>query len=365
MISPSSDQNAVLQLNMGEGKSSVIIPMVSAALATGTKLVRVVVLKPLATSMFQLLVSRLSGLVGRQVFYMPFSRSINIDAESARVNRTLYEQCAQTGRILLVQPEHILSFKLMGIDRRLSSVSADDPATAELLQLQIWLEECSRDISDESDEILQSKYQLIYTVGAQQPIEDNPDRWTTIQQVLSIMEGHAHEVREEFPLGIEVSAIAKMGSFPLIRILHSDAALALSEKVADSVMDTLPNCPQLSLFASDDREAALRFITEKEPPANVVRTVERICPLSSSSGQTLLLLRGLLAHGILCYALKVRRWRVDYGLDPSRSLLAVPYRAKDVPSLRAEFGHPDVCIILTCLSYLFVSAKSWNLPIPN
>ena len=42
------------------------------------------------------------------------------------------------------------------------------------------------------------------------------------------------------------------------------------------------------------------------------------------------LLRGLLidVDGILGYVLKERRWRVDYGLDPSRTLLAVPYRAK-------------------------------------
>jgi hypothetical protein len=33
-------------------------------------------------------------------------------------------------------------------------------------------------------------------------------------------------------------------------------------------------------------------------------------------------------EGILGYVLKERRWRVDYGLDPSRTLLAVPYLAK-------------------------------------
>jgi hypothetical protein len=51
--------------------------------------------------------------------------------------------------------------------------------------------------------------------------------------------------------------------------------------------------------------------------------------------------------------LKERRWRIDYGLDPHRTMLAVPYRAKDVPSCRAEFGHPDIAIALTCLSYYY------------
>ena len=49
MITPSSSQNTVLQLNMGEGKSHVIVPLVAVALADSHKLVRVVVLKPLAS----------------------------------------------------------------------------------------------------------------------------------------------------------------------------------------------------------------------------------------------------------------------------------------------------------------------------
>jgi len=70
----------------------------------------------------------------------------------------------------------------------------------------------------------------------------------------------------------------------------------------------------------------------------------------------LLLLRGLLAHGIVIAALRDRRWRVDYGLDGKRNpptLLAVPYRAKDCPAQRAEFSHPDMAIVLTCLSYYY------------
>lgn len=31
--------------------------------------------------------------------------------------------------------------------------------------------------------------------------------------------------------------------------------------------------------------------------------------------------------------------------------MAVPYRAKGVPNLNTKWGHPDVGILLTCLSY--------------
>lgn len=70
----------------------------------------------------------------------------------------------------------------------------------------------------------------------------------------------------------------------------------------------------------------------------------------------LLLLRGLLAGGVLGFAFYDKRWRVNYGLDPSRlpmTKLALPYKGKDNPSPRSEFSHPDVIIILTCLSYYY------------
>lgn len=69
--------------------------------------------------------------------------------------------------------------------------------------------------------------------------------------------------------------------------------------------------------------------------------------------QTLLILRGLFSSDILLHALKDKRFRVHYGLDLSRTPVAIPFRAKDFPSLRSEFGHPDVTIVLTCLSYYY------------
>ena len=60
---------------MGEGKSSVIIPIVAAALADGKQLVRVIVPKALTVQMFDLLVARLGGLANRAIYYLPFSRT--------------------------------------------------------------------------------------------------------------------------------------------------------------------------------------------------------------------------------------------------------------------------------------------------
>jgi Protein of unknown function (DUF3638) len=62
-----------MQPNMSEGKSSVIIPAVAAALADGSRLVYVIVDNPQPEQMFQILVSKLGSFLDRQVYHMPFS----------------------------------------------------------------------------------------------------------------------------------------------------------------------------------------------------------------------------------------------------------------------------------------------------
>lgn len=75
IMSPRSGENTLTQINMGEGKSSVIIPIAAAALSNGKQLVRVIVPKVLTIQMFELLVSRLGGLADRPIYYLPFSRT--------------------------------------------------------------------------------------------------------------------------------------------------------------------------------------------------------------------------------------------------------------------------------------------------
>lgn len=48
-----------------------------------------------------------------------------------------------------------------------------------------------------------------------------------------------------------------------------------------------------------------------------------------------------------------KRWNVQYGLHPTRDPIAVPYDAKGSPSEQAEWGHPDVAILFTCLAFYY------------
>ena len=350
MISPRSGNNTAMQLNMGEGKSSVIVPIVVTVLADGAQLVRVIVPKALTAQMFHLLADRLGGLVNRRIYFIPFSRSLEVDHQKVAALRAVLSECMKERGILVVQPEHILSLKLVSVEKQLAQ--AEDGQLAELLlNLQKWLHSHSRDILDESDEILHVRYQLVYTIGLQQHMEGFPNRWTTAEQVLGLVNKYASSLRERFPLGVEYEC-GPSGSFPHLRILRDDAGQELiSWIVKDIIKGLLPNF-NFGQLRSGLRDAIRSFIScENVPPANVqlVKDYSQQTPMWGG----LLLLRGLLATGILLYAFRERRWRVDYGLAPMRTMLAVPYRAKDVPAQRAEFGHPDIAIILTCLSYYY------------
>ncbi|KAG0697966.1 hypothetical protein DFH29DRAFT_1082058 [Suillus ampliporus] len=331
MMSPSTGGNTSLQLNMGEGKSYVIVPLAAAALSDGHKLVRVIVLKSLSAQMFQLLVERLSGLAQRRIFYIPFSRALSINSSKVQIYRDLMQECMDTKGILVAQPDHILSFQLMAVDRQLHPQTE---AAEDMLQTQLWLDNNTRDILDESDEILHVRYQLVYTVGLQRSLQGHPERWTTAQQVLSLVAKHAAWLMNEFPSRSEVST-HQDGVFPLVRVLHPTAGEEL-----------------VQLIAQDIISGALENISFDQASLHVKQAVRQFIATEKISNTLYHLSGGLLqTHHCLApppsLAWTAGLWYLG------RTMLAVPFRAKDMPSLRAEFGHPDVAVTLTCLSYYY------------
>jgi hypothetical protein len=124
IMSPRSGENTVMQVNMGEGKSSMIIPIAAAALADCKQLVRVIVPKALTVQMFDLLVTCLGGLTNRPIYHLPFSRTPIYHRGKMITPQIddllkLTSQCMTERGILLVQPEHVVSLKLMSVEEQL------------------------------------------------------------------------------------------------------------------------------------------------------------------------------------------------------------------------------------------------------
>jgi hypothetical protein len=333
--------------------SQVIVPIVAAALADRSRLTRVIVLKPLARQMFWLLCRTLGGLTNRRIFYLPIDRSLQPNPSLVKKIYNLFVECMEAGGILLCQPEHILSFKLMALETLSNSPSS--PLCESLIRTQRWLEENARDVLDESDEILSPKYQLIYTIGQQHAPDGDSIRWKLVQEIFDLIRTRASDLRNEDSISIEGSS----PRFPQIRIFTQECGERLLLTVAnDIVFRDLTQSFSFRHFSRADRETLFRFITERAINDDLYNRVVHICqgqdePNDFSILKPVLLFRGLIGHGVLLTVLKEKRWRVDYGLDVSRSMLAVPYRAKDNPSPRAEFAHTDVAISLTCLTYYY------------
>jgi hypothetical protein len=200
-ISPASGKNSVLQMMMGQGKSSCIIPMVAATLADARKLLRVIVPKPLLLQMGQVLQARLGGLLGRPIKHVPFSRRTSSQPETMKAYYQLHNDCLNDRGVILALPEHLLSFKLSGL-QRLSDQKVIEAKT--MLKIQSWLDKICRDVLDECDVSLAVKTQLIYPSGSQTMVDGHPNRWKTTQAVLHLARSHIWQLQKYFRGAVEV-----------------------------------------------------------------------------------------------------------------------------------------------------------------
>lgn len=310
--------------------------------------------------MLEMLVAKLGGLLDRRVYHMPFSRDLRLSEADSYAIRMMYEDCMARRGVLLVQPEHLLSFKLMGIECILTE---QDAIGQSLLDTEQWFKDVSRDIVDESDENFSVKFELIYTMGAQRCVGFAPDRWLLIQEVMGLIPRLALQVKIKAPHSIEVHQDAD-GKFPRIRILSDDGTEALLYMLTDHIVKNgltgLPICNQ----PKGIRDAIMQYISITDLSAKQIHAVEQSRFWTDATEEPLLLVRGLIAGGVLRFTFAQKRWRVNYGLDPRRvpsTPLAVPYKAKDSPSPRSEFSHPDVVILLTLLSYYYGGLKNEEL----
>ncbi|KAK4892493.1 hypothetical protein LTR27_008957 [Elasticomyces elasticus] len=238
------------------------------------------------------------------------------------------------------------------------NIAGEEGISRSLLGVQDFFDASSRDIVDESDENFSVKFELIYTIGAQGGVDMTPDRWLCIHEILDLIRRFSPATANKLPGSLELTHCAP-GHFARTRILKSDAQDDLLGAVAFHICDIGINGFPIARQAQAVRTAVFTYITKLDLTVAEVRAVEKGDAASFCTGrikEMLLLLRGLFAAGVLSFVFGQKRWRVNYGLDSSRTpptKLAVPYRAKDMPSPRSEFSHPDVIIMLTNLSYYY------------
>jgi hypothetical protein len=321
--------------------------MAAAVLANGRSLHRVIVPKALLLQTAQLLQGRLGGLLGREIRHVPFSHKTSTKAETIDAYRKLHVGVQKSCGVMLALPEHILSFKLSGLQRLLDNRI---PEALDMIRVQEWMTRESRDVLDECDFTLAVKTQLIYPSGPQKTVDGHPIRWETAEDVLRLVECHLDKLVKELPQSLKVIRRTEKG-FPIVYFLRQDAEDILLERLVENICSG-----QTSIlpgqWTTSDTIAIKTFISQEKVSKSIVQQIRQIFPDQPAAKKVVYLLRGFLVYRILLMALK-KRWNVQYGLDSRRDPIAVPFSAKGIPSEMAEWGHPDVAILLTCLSFYY------------
>ncbi|KAI0414956.1 hypothetical protein F5X98DRAFT_389453 [Xylaria grammica] len=349
--------NGVLQLSMGKGKTSCIIPMVAAALADGRNLSRIVVPKALLMQTAQTMQSRLGGLVGREVIHIPFSRRTSTEKETLDLFADLHHETRRCHGVMLTCAEHVLSYKLYGWQK---FVDSKGRTAAQMIRFQHWLDTHCRDVLDECDFTLSVKTQLTYPSGAEMPVDFHPYRWQIAQELLGLVSVNLRRLQRQHHMGIQVTSSREGEHFPAVQFLRTDTEDALHHIIIDNICSGHLTLLRPVYSLSGHKRSVIREVLCGKISDESLEHAAHLFANPNLARNVLLLVRGLLLHRLLVLCLN-KRWNVQYGLHPDRDPIAVPYEAKGKPSEQAEYGHPDVSILFTCLSFYYAGLTQGQL----
>jgi hypothetical protein len=301
--------------------------MVALMLANGN-LFRIVVPRPLLLQSAQIMQAKLGGLLNREVIHVPFSRKTPADKTLIQTYCQLHSHIRKKGGIVLALPEHILSFKLSGL-QRLCDGKLEEGAL--LIKAQSWLDRHARDVLDECDLSLAIRTQLIYPSGSQRTVDGHPFRWQTIEALLDLVLSSLDDLARRYPASIEV---VRRAGFPLIYFLRKDVEDDLVQQIVQKISaGQTAILPVAALSSSSSQQDIRDFITLPLVAADVTERITQMFTEKRHLVDVLYHLRGLFVHRILLSTFK-KRWNVQYGLHPSRDPIAVPYQVS--PSIKVD-----------------------------
>ena len=346
------------QLNMGEGKTRVILPMLVLHLAKGDEIVRLHFLGQLLDEAFHYLHLHLcASALNRKIFRLPFSRDVKVGIETVGVMKSMLEYCRLSKGCLCVAPEHRLSLLLKSDELALPSPSdidmVKDTISKDLRNME--KENSFVDILDEADEILRHKYELVYAVGEAMQRNGASAAWDAVQCLLRIID------KPTLPNLIDILRNPKIAvrseptdsnnlEFRSTRLIQgTELDFALTDFKALLMEELFINTPfpfHWLRKAVPDKRDIISFVTNANDNSFGLKFRGK-----PNEKESLLALRGLLGFEILVHCLQ-KCHRVHYGIKrPGKRRLAVPFLAADTPSERAEFQHPDVAVVYTTLAY--------------
>ena len=348
----------IVQLNMGEGKTRVILPMLALHFSADGKLPRLNILSSVITEAVEHLRNVLSTPVLRvKVCATPFVRDVELNIERLAAMCSVLQYCLKSGGVLVVAPEHRQSLTLKRIECELEAKEQND-ICAELNRVA---DLPKVDIIDESDEVLRYNTKLIYTGGNHTQLPSLDVRCVVIQAVLRVLANSSVMSLLTDNIADRSSGSKFAGGFTPLRLIPGTEFDAIKPAFLRAVASTLLNDPTppyglrwVAVLAQKNEGLLLQVVEYVAAPPDDSDLGE-LLENEFDEGQmdAIIMLRGLLHHGLLLHCLQ-KRHRVDYGVNQSgRKRIAVPFHGCDTPAPRAEFSCSDVSLIFTALSYYY------------
>jgi len=352
------NQGQVMQLNMGKGKTRVILPMLVMFYSfkkSRDAVTRLHFLSALYEEAFGYFSNHLCASILRiKICSMPFCRDVALSAELIADMKFAIETCLLEGGAIVMAPEHRLSLLLKAKELAFEGqVELAALISNDLLGMKY------RDILDECDEMLRHRYQLVYAIGQSAALPSGSSRWTAAQALLSAIV-ELQDILTSHPEACKLNKDAITGEWPSIQFYEGEALDAMLGKQAERRSPRRKGGGlmwELARTVMSNPPHELLWLVNHPLSDEIMQTIcdedygVLISDLPKNHLQDVLMLRGLLAGGVLCHCL-LKRHRVSFGVaQPGKKKLAVPFRAADTPDLRSEFAHPDCALVFTMLSY--------------
>jgi len=376
-------RSVVKQMLMGQGKTTVVGPLLTLMLGDGQSLVCQIVPPALLEFSRSVMRSTFSSIMHKRIYTLSFDRASKID-------RTMYQKlrnATETRGVVISTPTTIKSIELRFLELLDMVNDKTRPRSGELERDAHQLGEVLRLfrqgvlIMDEVDLILHPlKSELNFPVGEKHDLDFHPQRWKLPIHILDAVfyaerrrmavgfrqSNRAFEILERLRViidrGYEVRALQR----------NPHVVLLNAEWYHSEMKPTMAEWTHLWLEAQHlsglTKEHAIKYILEGASSEKNTELAEIVNEQLSPSHKKMLNLAHDWLRSFLPHVLQ-KIDRVTFGLlnaadlekfikntpfmPRSRAKLAIPFVGKDVPSESSEFAHPDVIIGLTILAYRY------------
>ncbi|EDQ84236.1 uncharacterized protein MONBRDRAFT_34785 [Monosiga brevicollis MX1] len=353
----------LLQLNMGEGKSKVILPLLLLHQRVRRRSQRPLPFVFFLPQLVDQSLDHLQRTLTASVFQLPllqlhFDRQVTVEANWLPRARQRLEALRRTdGGAVVLRSSDLLSPELKCIELN-SCAPALSKGLRDLLKTMPRVH-----IYDEIDKILDFHYELIYADGPRQAVSRRAERVAACQTLLSLLHHPTDDMNEAMLMSDGTKWIvaehreqcSDPSAFAVPLVVSDSVPLekkmqllrAMCRALCSTEHDTRPELKWLQGLTSSDKHHVEEFLCE--PTASLHDSLGGA--LAEDKRAQLCVLRGLLAHGILVQVLH-RRVNVNYGSDNRRKKqLSVPYEATDSPTTRSEFADIDKLLVMTHLTW--------------